>query len=134
MEKIYQGKYLSISHDQANQLFHYVFGANTQYMSSEEYISELQVFIDLVKKHEPKRVLGDMVDFNFTITPQVQEWINEKLFPVYQQVGFKKIAILLSKGFFQSLSIQQTMQEENATSFQTAYFDNAEKASEWLQN
>ena len=101
-------------------------------MSSNEYIEELQVFIDLVKKHKPIRVLGDMVDFNFTITPQIQEWLNENLFPVYQEIGFKKIAILLSKGFFQSLSIQQAMQEENANSFQTSYFDDAVKAQEWL--
>ena len=38
-------------------------------MSAEEYIQELSVFIDLVRAHRPKRILGNMVDFRFPITP-----------------------------------------------------------------
>ncbi len=133
MVEIHRSKYFQIEWNQSKDLFHYVFNQQTAHMTATEYINELKIFIKLVKQHRPKYVLGDMIEFGFVITPDIQEWINENLFTVYQEIGFKKIAILLSKEFIASLSIEQTMDEDSSKSFKTAFFDNAKTAQAWLE-
>jgi len=132
MSELHRTRYFVISYDEENALFYYLFNENTEHMLEEEYIAELQTFISLVKEYKPKRVLGHMVDFKFTITPKIQEWINENLFAVYREIDFEKIAILLSIDIFGSVSIQQTMEEETTEAFQTSYFDSEEEAMNWL--
>lgn len=132
MEQLHQSKYFLVSYHQENQLFYYVFNETTESMSAEEYIDELKVFIELVRTHKPTRVLGHMVDFKFAITPDIQEWVNNNLFSVYQEIGFKKIAILLSKEFIAALSIEQTMEEDSTQAFQTSFFDEEAAAMQWL--
>ena len=134
MIELYRNHYFLVSFEEANELFHYVFFEATELMKPEEYIEELTVFIDLVKKYKPKRVLGDMINFKFVITPDIQEWVNENLFSVYIEIGFKKIAILLSTSFVEQVSIQQTLEEAESGSFATAYFDDEKTALAWLLN
>lgn len=131
MEKLHQSRYFLVEHDPDNRLFYYVFNDETAHMSSEAYIDELKTFITLLKEYKPLRVLGHMVDFQFAITPDIQEWVTHHLFPVYQEIGFQKIAILLSKEFVAALSIEQTMEESN-NSFKSAYFHDETQAMQWL--
>lgn len=132
MQVVHKSSYFLIYFDKENSLFHYVFNSTTESMYPKDYINELKVFIKLVKEYRPKKVLGDMVDFFFTITPEIQEWITENLFTVYDEIGFEKIAILMSNEFIANLSIEQTMDEGNKSSFQTAYFDDEQEAKNWL--
>ncbi|NJL11628.1 MAG: STAS/SEC14 domain-containing protein [Microscillaceae bacterium] len=133
MVELHKSKYFQVCWEAPQELFYYVFNEQTSDMCAEEYIDELRAFIRLVKKYQPRYVLGDMVDFGFVITPDIQEWVNENLFTVYQEIGFKKIAILMSKEFVASLSIEQTMEENRSNSFQTAFFENEKMARAWLE-
>lgn len=129
---LHESIYFSVVWDEANEMFEYVFNEKTVNMTVKQYVAELTVFINLVKKYKPKRVFGDMVNFMLAIPPDTQEWVNANLFSVYHEIGFKKIAILLSEEFIASLSIQQTMEEDKTHSFQTQFFDNKENAMAWL--
>ena len=82
MDTIYESKYLRVSHNQPNQLFYYVFDKKTEEMTNDEYILLLKDFIKLTRQYRPKRILGDMLQFNFVISPETQEWIDENLFSV----------------------------------------------------
>lgn len=134
MKEVYSSKYFTIWYDSNSNMVSYLFNEKTADMSKVEYIDELKEFIEIVKKYQVKRVFGEMVDFKFTITPDVQEWIDQNLFSVYQEVNFEKIAILLSKDFFSQLSIQQTMEDSTKVGFQTKYYDNKAEAMAWLNN
>ncbi len=133
MQNLHESSCFSIFFDSESKLFHYVFNAQTEFMTADGYIDELKTFIQLIEEHKPIKVLGDMIDFKFMITPDIQAWVAEHLFTVYEEIGFQKIAILLSEEFIAGLSIEQTMDEGNQNSFQTSYFDNAEDAMKWLQ-
>jgi hypothetical protein len=132
MKLLHNSIYFSIEWNEEKSLFHYIFNASTAQMTKEQYIDELKTFITLVKSYRPKKVFGDMSNFMFTISPDVQEWVNENLFPVYASIGFKKIAIMLSSDLFAHISIQQTMDEDSTSSFETRYFDNQAEAYQWL--
>ncbi|HAS46587.1 MAG TPA: hypothetical protein DCS93_39255 [Microscillaceae bacterium] len=132
METIYKSSYFEVSNDPSKQMFYFSYSEDTFNMQSAEYIESLRDFIKLIYQHTPKFILGDMVDFQFIITPDIQQWIDENLFKVYEEIGFKKIALLLSKEYVPKLSIQQTMEEDSTDSFKTRYFDNSEEALTWL--
>ncbi len=132
MEILYQSTYFLISFDAQNHFLHYIFNENTSQMTNEEYIKELKIFISLVQQYQPQKNLGNMLSFFFIIIPEIQEWINENLFPLYQTVGLKKLAILLSKEFIAALSIEQTMHDNDIKTFKTLFFDNEREAKIWL--
>ncbi len=128
MKEVYKSKYFTIWLDTDSNIISYLFNEETANMSKVEYIDDLEEFIKIVRKYQAKRVFGEMVDFKFTITPDIQEWIDQNLFKVYREVNFEKIAIMLSKDFFSQLSIQQTLEGRTEASFQTKYFDNKAEA------
>ena len=130
--QVYKSEYFTIWVSVDSQLVEYEFNSKTEDMTADEYIDELKEFIGVVELYRPQKVFGEMTDFKFAITPDIQDWINENLFSVYRRINFQKIAIILSKEFVSELSIQQTMAEETTESFLTGYFDNEEKAKEWL--
>ena len=132
METIYKNSYFEVLHDPSKRFFHYSYNENTYDMQPAEYIQLLEDFIALTYQHCPKLMLGDMVDFQFIITPDIQEWINKNLFKVYKEVGFQKMALLLSKEYVPKLSIQQAIDEDSTNAFKIQYFDNREEALTWL--
>ena len=72
-------------------------------------------------------------NFEFTISPEIQKWIDEKIFPRYIKAGVKKFAYIMSSDMVAQLSIEQTMEEQQASQgFQTNYFDNEADARKWL--
>jgi len=129
--EIRRGKFLVVWVDTSIDFIEFFF-VNSETMTPEQYISELKDFIKIVKEYKPKIMFGDMTDFKFTITVDTQEWLDNNLFPVYAEIGFKKIAIISSTSFIAELSIEQAMDEDSTGSFQTKYFDNRETAMDWL--
>lgn len=132
MREIHRTRYFLVNHEADTNIFNYSFFDESSEMTTEEYISELEALIEMVKKYKPQKMFGDMSKFQYSITPTTQKWIVENLFPVYQSVDFEKMAIILSEEFYAQLSIQQTMEEDNTESFETQYFNSEETAREWL--
>ena len=132
MNTIYESKYLKVSHHCTQRMFHYVFSETTWDMTTDEYRQLLEDYINIIRKYRPKRILGDMVDFNFVISPELQEWIDQHVFTAYAEIGFEKIAILLSTQYITNLSIQQTMEENNMSTFESEYFNDTDAARAWL--
>ena len=132
MEVIYKNSYFEVLHDASKEMFHYAYNESSYHMQPTEYIQLLEDFIQLTYQHCPRLMLGDMMDFQFIITPDIQEWIDQNLFKVYKEVGFKKMTLLLSKEYVPKLSIQQAMDEDTTNAFKTQYFDDQEKALAWL--
>jgi hypothetical protein len=48
------------------------------------------------------------------------------------QAGLRKYAIIVSQEMVAQLSIEQTMEESQASNFQVRYFDDSEEAMRWL--
>ena len=103
-------------------------------MSDEVYRDEIKVLIQLVREKKPQRMLGDMKNFNFTISPDTQVWLNNNLLEVYIEQEIDKLAMILSNDLFSQISIEQTIEEEVTFAFETKYFNNLDEAYFWLQN
>lgn len=80
MIELHRSEYVMVSFDEATKFCYYIYYASSQNMTDEEYMEEIRVFADIITKYQPKHILGNMIDFQFIITPDIQDWINETLF------------------------------------------------------
>ncbi len=69
---------------------------------------------------------------NFIIIPKIQEWFVTDIFTAYENAGVKRNAFVESEEIFISISIEQTIEENENSTFETMYFDNENDAMKWL--
>ena len=132
MKTLHSDKFFYLALDTQYKLLYFHFTEHSIKMSREEYITELQVYLQFLHKYQPKGALGNMMDFKYVIDPNTQEWMNKHIFSVYAQIGFTKMALLPSEDFVPNLSIKQTMEGDTTKAFNTKYFTDKEKARNWL--
>ncbi|WP_250630257.1 hypothetical protein [Rhodoflexus caldus] len=130
--KSYISIFQQIQIDESLKLLRKHWFAQTANMSENDFRSEVEKIAQMAELHRIEKVYDDTTNFHFIIVPRLQEWVNEKIFPRFIQAGLRKYAIIISQEMVAQLSIEQTMEEYNACSFQVKYFDNSEKAENWL--
>ncbi len=130
--QVYKSDYQSIYVDVAQKLLKKEWYATTDNMKTPTFMIEVEKIAELAEKYQVERFHDDTTLFSYPIAPDVQTWVNEEIFPRFIKAGLKKYAIIVSKEMIAQLSIEQTMEENNASSFQVKYFDNATKAQAWL--
>ena len=86
------------------------------------------------EKYKPTKQLIDYSEYSFSISPELQQYINENLMKPLYKDGMRKVAFLLSRDLFAQLSIEKTMQKESGQLFEIKYFDDFDKAKNWLLN
>lgn len=100
-------------------------------MSDEEFKQEMMLFVEMCEKYLPKRDLVHLVDMQYSIVPEAQEWVDINIFPRFVDI-VKKMALVMPSSIFESIAVQQTLDEEVGQKFVKAYFDDENKALEWL--
>lgn len=73
------------------------------------------------------------LNFGFTISPELQSWIDLEITPGYISAGLDKMAIILPATIFAQVSVEQLIDEENTSQISTNYFDNEEDAFKWIK-
>ncbi len=132
MEKIHESEFINIFYDKEKSFFEFKFNDLSE-MEDDTFKKELETQAELTEKYNPERFLFHSKNFNFAITPEVQEWTDKNIFPRYINAGVKKFAYIFSSDMISQLSIEQVMDENEASKgFQTKYFDNEKEAKEWL--
>ncbi len=132
MEKIYQSKYVSHIYYLDQQILEAIW-TEGGLMNDDEYRQESLNFIQAARNHRPKAGLIDTRDFQFTIVPETQEWLNTVIFPELIKAGIRKMAFLVTDDLFSQVSIEQAMDEKTAKEgFQTRFFDDYESAKAWV--
>jgi len=104
----------------------------TQKMVNQDFIDNIKILWHLLSTHQPIGLLADTRDFLFVIEPDLQEWYGAN---ITENMGShtKKVAMLVSKGLIEQMSITQTIDEDNRTGFQTQYFSEVQEALNWLK-
>ncbi|MEN8119215.1 MAG: STAS/SEC14 domain-containing protein [Bacteroidota bacterium] len=85
-----------------------------------------------IEKYKPKKQLIDYSEYNFKITPELQQYINDNLMKPAYEAGIRKVAFLLSHDLFSQMTIEKTMQKNTGHLFEIKYFNNFQKAKDWL--
>lgn len=130
--RIYESNYLQIDSVDEQHLLELTWLPATTDMTSEEYKDEHINLLKFMLEQKTKRVLGNIKQLGFVVSPEVQEWMNENIFAPVIEKGFNKLAIVMSTEFLAQLSIEQAMEEEVGQKIITKYFDDKEEAREWI--
>ena len=113
---LYQSKFVEILFDEKNSVIVDKFLSSTYSMIEHQFKEEMHIFVEMCQKHQPQRELVHLLDMQFIITPEVQDWMNEEIFPTYEKM-IKRMAFLMPTEYITSLSVDQTMQEEVGRKF-----------------
>lgn len=132
--KVYESNYLTLVVNEETKLLKVIWSSATESMQDDEFRKEITTYAEIAEKYQPTKSLVDTAFFLMTVLPETQEWVNQNIHHRSLQAGIKKFAYLVSKDLFSQVSIEQTMEEDNAKSiFETRYFDNETEAVEWLK-
>lgn len=133
MEKIYQTSYVTATWDGDLKLLKTVW-VTPPVMDEMLYRNEVIQYFSSVDEKSPDFVLINAQNAEYNVLPETQVWMVENHFPVYVKTQLKKMAVIVSKDFITQLSLEQTIQEAKESPFETAYFDEEQKAMEWFAN
>ena len=130
MEKIIFDKpFLKIISDAEKELIHLRW---INYSQSEEFREGLMFALDYVNKHKIKRWLANLRDMSI-IKESDRTWTNEVWFPEIAKTELKKMAILVSMDFLNQSSVTRIMNKaEEVIQFKTEYFNDIDRARDWL--
>ncbi|MCU0443749.1 MAG: hypothetical protein MUE85_02450 [Microscillaceae bacterium] len=106
---------------------------NTQYlMLVNEFKADLLAYVHSVETYQPKRVLVDASLINFTIMPDLQEWVDNNISKKVNKIA-QKIAFVLPPDFFTQVALEQTVNEPEGSSFEAyKFFEDVDLARSWL--
>lgn len=105
------------------------------FLDEEQYRKDLELFTEIIVEAETYvGTLTDNRNFVFTLSPELQRWMNEVAFPKIIMAGIRYGAFVVSPDIFTQVSTQQVLEEEEAQAFTVRYFENLEDAQAWLES
>ncbi|WP_338814719.1 hypothetical protein V9L05_05640 [Bernardetia sp. Wsw4-3y2] len=133
--EIYKSEYQTINFDESKSILSKSWTPKSEELEEDNFTAEINKIAECAEKYNAKYFLDDTRDFSFTITIELQSWVDNEVFPRFIAAGLKKYAIIVSKEFISQLSIEQTMEgQKGAQSFEVQYFDNTEEAKNWIES
>lgn len=131
-KKVLETTFVDVYFDDENKQMSNRWKASTSDMDDEGFKEVVLQMTEVVIQHKPKFMLADTLVYDFTVTPDLQEWSGEYYFAPAIKNGLEKLAFLMPEDFFTEVSIQQMMEEDDALGISTRYFDSEDKAKDWL--
>ncbi len=102
-----------------------------QELSLEEFKHYLLEMVDLIKQHRVSGFIIDARKYHVVMSVDFQHWHDTVIIPQYVSNGIKNIVFILSEAaLFEAVSINQTFEEQHASSIKTQYKDSLEAARE----
>jgi hypothetical protein len=136
MINVYLSKFARHDFDPKTQTVFSEWYAATQEMTREDFKNEMRAWLDVFRKHCPKRLYDDCVNFSYTISPEEQEWMAKLLNPEWVALGLKKYAHMVPEEMISSLAVEQLFDEFFRQNLSGQYpirnFSSREEALAWL--
>jgi hypothetical protein len=132
METIFSQPAVNIRYDGKSMLLRAEWTSESLKISEDFFKNINRKYIEIAEKKPVKSFYIDTKDFQYTIRPEIQEWVASEVLPRLIGLGLRKVAFLQSEDFVAQLSVEQTMSECDDLPFQVIYFSNEGDALAWL--
>lgn len=99
---------------------------NTVHLTDEGFKKEARKFVDVVKREKSKRIMVDMREFHYSLSPELIIWRNQNVIAVYNEIGVEKFAFV-----GEGPTVQQN---DPANTFVTKYFPTEQEVGKWLRS
>ncbi|WP_338814710.1 hypothetical protein V9L05_05585 [Bernardetia sp. Wsw4-3y2] len=130
--KVYESSYLTIEYIQEGNYQVNTWLPNSKTLDEATFKKEVSEQTKIAVEKSTSAFITDASDFLFTIHPETQKWVNQTIFTDMREVGVKKLALLSSSDIIAQLSIEQLIDEDTLKGFASEFFDDKEKAREWI--
>lgn len=133
METVYKGRFMYIEYDKANSVL-FSRWDNSDKMTEDDFRTEMIEYRDFASKNKVQNYLVDNTAMYFAISPALQVWVNENVFPFTMHPEVRKFAMVMPEDFIAQIALEQTIEEGEKTigAVKTRYFDTLAKAQTWI--
>jgi hypothetical protein len=133
-ELLYKSIYREIFYHTDKKMLEMNYFATTSNCTDEEYKKGMLITYDFLDKKDVFFYYVNAVNFNYIITPEIQEWLEKTINPVLVKSALKKVAIMISKHRFSRISMQDTVHKlvKVPLKYEIRYFIEEETAMKWL--
>ncbi len=104
-----------------------------KFVEGESFRKGLDTGLKLVEEKHAKRWLADLRKLG-VVTQEDQQWSNEDWFPRAINSSLQYMAIIVPENIIAKWSVDRIMTKVEGASLLTHYFDNTDKAMEWLRS
>ena len=122
MTTLHDDRFMSVTENNGSILLSWK--STTAHLNDEDFKNEALIFIELVKRNNCKKVMVDMRQFQFSLSPELIQWRNEKIISEYNKISLEKFAFISDHIV--------TNQEASKNTFATKYFLNEKEAENWM--
>lgn len=130
--KIHNNKWATHTINSHLSLLYVVAYPTTLRLTDEDFINGAPNFLKDLRVHQPRFLLLNLRGFQFTISPEVQDWLVEHIFSYTKGLKIEKLAIVTSLDAMSHLSVEQTIEEDSHIHHITRYFQGETNARRWL--
>ena len=103
-------------------------------MTDSNFVSEMQLLTRFLKLLQPQRILVDLREFYFNVMTQLQFWIDDNVNKILLQNNCQKVAFVYSTNVISNVTVKQTFNRRYSSQLNVSFFDNFNKAFDWLMN
>lgn len=101
------------------------------YATSKQFKQGTELMLNILIKNNCSKVLADIKDMKI-IAMEDQQWLNEEFLPRATKFGFKAIAIIKPKYYFNKVAVETISYKADKDKLTINFFDNRDEAKEWL--
>ncbi len=132
MELIHQTSYAKYYYDPRQSLLIQEWDNSNGTMTDDDYKHDMNNYLKFVREYDIKRALINLLKFNYTIVPEIQQWVDEQITKPAVEI-VRSIAFVLPQDLFVQVSVKQVMREKNANYEHIEFFNNQDEAIAWLE-
>ena len=134
--KVFETDFTIFYHYPEYEIGEFYYTPSTASMTEDQYKEEGSKVVEMIDELALRGFLGDLSDFAFIITPELQDWTSDVLTKRCIEYGLERYAMLVPNEFYTKISNEQAVEEFFEVGmdevFRTSYFDNRDRAVEWL--
>ncbi len=132
METIISNKFLKLDFDKESNCLISIWQTIND-MRDSDYQRLFLKYYEAVEKLKPTYILINAADAQYAIPVDTQRWVNQQVYPLYEKLGVKKMAIVMSEYFVAQLSFEQVAEEIEVPGMEVEYFISQKKAMQWFK-
>jgi hypothetical protein len=102
------------------------------YATTEQFREGTELMLNYLIQHQCSKVLADIRDM-ILIAMDDQKWLETNFLPRAIQFGFKEIAIIKPKSYFNKVAVESISYKIDKEKLMINFFDSPEEARAWLK-
>ncbi len=131
---MYNSKFSKIEYAGSNEIFFHTWKIESISMTDSNFVTEMRFLTRFLKLLKPQRILVDLREFYFNIMTQLQFWIDHNVNKILIENNCQKVAFVYSTNVISNLTVKQTFNRKYSSQLNVLFFDDFNKALNWLEN